>query len=360
MKQSLIQGLTEKDMKAVVDTFTLNSFYWPTLFPLKFTPTLTWKELRTKFSVPVIADVVAFNSRAPRKTRRVVSRNQGDIPKIEVAYEKEETDINEYNQLVHYAGTEEGQKALMDWIYDDPEACWNGVNGRIEWLALRAFSTNKIILNSQNNEGIVTEEAVRFGIPEDQLSGVDVTFRGHADTAKPITKFKALKKAGKKKGVILAHAFCNQETFDDIVATAEVQKFCAGWVSKVTETETIPDLDAFNKVMAKNKLFQFHIIESLVTVQIKGVDTVVEPFEDGVIVFTPDIVQGNTFHAPLADESVKDSVAMKVKRSHVLIKKFSEEDPVVETTKGLANAFPAWGNACKAFLVDTLNTKWEK
>lgn len=360
MKKSLIQGLTEKDMKAVIETYTLNSFYWPTLFPLKFTPTLTWKELRTKYGIPVMADVVSFNARAPRKTRRVVSRNQGDIPKIEVAYDKEETDINEYQNLLHYAGTEEGQKALLDWIYDDPEACWNGVNARIEWLALRAFSTNKIVLNSSNNEGVVTENAVTFGIPEDQLSGVDVTFRGHADTAKPITKFKALKKAAKKKGFVLKHAFCNQDTFDDIVATVEVQKFCAGWVSKVTNTETIPDLASFNAVMKKNGLFEFHIIESLVTVQIKGVDSTVEPFEDGVIVFTPDVVQGNTYHAPLADEAVKDSVAVKVKRSHVLIKKFSEEDPVVETTKGLANAFPAWGNAYRAFLVDTLATKWDK
>lgn len=360
MKKSLIQGLSEKDMGAVINTYTLNDFYWPTLFPLKFTPTLTWKELATKMSIPVMADVVSFNAKAPRKNRRVVSRNQGDIPKIEVAYDKEETDINEYNQLLHYAGTDEGQKALLDWVYGDVESAWSGVNARIEWLALRAFSTGRIILNSSNNEGIVTEEAVKFGVPDAHKSGVDVVFRGNAATAKPITKIKAIKKAAKKEGIILTDAFCRQEVFDDIVATAEVQKYCANWVTQATNLTLAPSLDSFNAAMKANNLPQFHIIESLVTVQIKGTDTVTEPFEDGVITFTPGIVQGNTFHAPLADESVTDSPAVKTKREHVLIKKFSEEDPVVETTKGMANAFPAWGNAAKCFLVDTLAAAWSK
>lgn len=360
MKQSLVQGLSEKDMQAVINTYTLNDFYWPTLFPLKFTPTLTWKELTTGMGIPVMADVVSFNATAPRKTRRVVSRNQGDIPKIDIAFDKQESDINEYNQLVHYAGSDQGQKALLDWIYGDVDSAWKGVNARIEWLALRALSTGRIVLNKDNNEGIVTEEAVTFGIPDEQKLGVTKSWRGNPTEAKPIAFIKALRKKAKAKGTILEHAFCRQEVFDDMVATAEVQKFCAGWVSKATNTEVEPSLESFNKVMQKNKLPQFHIIESIVTVQINGKDTIVEPFEDGVITFTPTIVQGNTYHAPLADESVKTSVALRTKREHVLIKRFSTEEPVVETTKGMANAFPVWGNAQKCWLVDTLHTSWDK
>ena len=190
---SIVQGLNEKDMQAVVNTYTLNDFYWPNIFPTKFTPTLTWKALATKLGIPVAADVVAFNSKSPRKTRRVVERKQGDIPKIDVAYDKEETDINEYNNLLHYAGTDEGAKAIVEWVYGDSEACWNGVNARLEWLALRALSTGKIVLDSTNNEGIVTEEAVTFLIPADQQSGSSVIVNAaNAATAKPITKIKEI------------------------------------------------------------------------------------------------------------------------------------------------------------------------
>mgnify|MGYP001140844013 CR=1 FL=1 len=51
---------------------------------------------------------------------------------------------------------------------------------------------------------------------------------------------------------------------------------------------------------------------------------------------------------------VTDSVATKVKREHILIKKYSTEDPVTEVTKGIANAIPVWGNADRCFLFDTL------
>lgn len=360
MKKSIVQGLSEKDMKAVVDTYTLNSFYWPTLFPLQFTPTLTWKELHTGRGIPVMADVISYGASGNRKKRRVVSRNQGDIPKIDIGFDKDENDINEYNALLHYAGTDTGAKALLDWVYDDVERAWNGVNARIEWLALRAMSTGRVILNKQNNDGIVTETAVTFGIPAEQKMGVDTVFRGNAATAKPITLIKAVKKAAKKKGIVLTDAFVNQDTFDDIVATAEALKYCASWVVQATNLGTTPTLDSFNAAMTANKLPQFHIIDSLVEIEIDGKDTPVEPFEDGVICFAPSIVQGNTYHGPLADESITDSPAYKVKREHVLIKRFSEEEPVKETTKGMANAFPAWGNAQKCFLVDTLAKTWNK
>ena len=73
------------------------------------------------------------------------------------------------------------------------------------------------------------------------------------------------------------------------------------------------------------------------------------------MLFTEGIQQGNTYHGPIADEKI-DSEAAKVKREHVLIKKFSDDDPVKETTKGIANAFPAWGNADRCWQVDTLHT----
>lgn len=357
VKKSIVQGLSEKDMQAVVNTYTLNEFYWPNFFPLKFTPTLTWKALRTKLRIPVAADVVAFNSKSPRKTRRVVEKLSGDIPKIEIAYDKEETDINEYNNLLHYAGTDDGAKAIVEWVYGDSESCWEGVNARIEWLSLRALSTGKIVLNSANNDGVVTEEAVTFLIPEDQQSGVSVKINAsNAATAKPISEIKKIRKAAKAKGIILKHIFTDSDTFDNIVACAETQKVCANWVTRAAGmADVVPSLESFNAAMKANKLPELHIIESFVTLQIKGVETVVDPWETGVMLFTEDIAQGNTFYGPIADESI-ESEATKVKREHVLIKKFSDDDPVKETTKGIANAFPAWGNAGRCWQLDTLHT----
>lgn len=358
MRKSLIQGLNEKDMQAVVNTYNLNAFYFPSIFPLKFNPTLTWKTLQADLGIPVAADVVAFNSSAPKKTRQILSRLQGDIPKIEIARIKEETDLNEYNQLLPFAKTTDGAQALLDFIYDDVSFCFTGVNARLEWLALRALSTGKIVLDSSNNAGVVTETAVDFLVPSANKGGV-ATVWSTAASATPLANIKAKVKTAKGKGYKLGYAWMDQDTFDNLAATAEVQKAAATWVIQATDLQTTPSLDSVNKYMASNGLPQIIIVESYVTIELAdGTRTSVNPWEAGVVVLTTDKVLGNTYYAPLADELVTDSVATKVKRGAVLIKKFSTEDPVTETTKGMANAFPAFAGATRSFMIDTTHTSW--
>ena len=46
-------GITEKDMQAVVNTYDLNPYYYPTLFPLKENYTMTWKALETQVGLKI-------------------------------------------------------------------------------------------------------------------------------------------------------------------------------------------------------------------------------------------------------------------------------------------------------------------
>ena len=48
MIATLMRGLVEKDMQAVINTYDLKPYYYPTLFPLKQTYTLTWKALEAQ------------------------------------------------------------------------------------------------------------------------------------------------------------------------------------------------------------------------------------------------------------------------------------------------------------------------
>jgi hypothetical protein len=360
MKKSLIQGLNEKDMKAVLATLSLNDFYFPTLMPLRFTPFLTWKALQADQGIPVAADVVAYDAKAPRKSRKIVERLQGDIPKIEIARVKKESDLNEYAQLKLYAGSEEGAQALVNWIYDDVEFCFTGVNARIEWLALQALSLGKVSLSKSNNNGIVTETAIDFQVPSASKGGVSVVWSAaNTATSKPITNIKAICATAKKAGNPIRYILMNQDCFDAMAISAEVMKYCAAWVIQASETTQIPSLNSVNAAFTANNLPKVVIIESYVAIEAAdGTTTTVNPWTDGVVTFVPDIVVGNTFHAPLADEQVTDSSAVKTKRGHILIKKFSEEDPIAEVTKGMANAFPVWASATKSYLLYTLGASW--
>jgi hypothetical protein len=360
MKATLIQGLKEKDMQAMLNQLNLNPFYFDKLFPLKFTPTLTWKSLNAESGTPIMADVVSYNSTAPKKSRQIVERLSGDIPKIAIKREKEESDLNEYFQLLHYANTTEGAQAILDFIYNDVEFCYTGVNARLEYLALQALSTGKVTLNKDNNDGMVLETAVDFLVPDASKKGVSVTWTSaHASTSKPITNLKDLVKAAKRAGNKLGYALMDQDTFDALAVSQETIDFCASWVVKATNLATIPSIESVNRAFSADKnLPQIVIIDQTLQSEIKGVRAYQTPWEPGVVTLIPDLVVGNTYYAPLADELVKDSVATKVKRGHAMIKKYSIEEPVTEVTLGLSNAFPVWASAGKSILIDTTHASW--
>lgn len=359
MRKTLIHGLTERDMQAVVSTYNLNAFYYATIFGLRFTPTLNWKTLAGDKGVPVAADVVAYDSTSPTKTREVVKKLSGDIPKIEIKRVMGESKLNEYNQLLNYAGTDAGRLELVRFVYDDVEFCFTGVNARLEWLAMRALSTGKITLSATNNGGIITEESVDFQIPASHKKGVSVSWEAaNSATAKPITNIKATVKDAKKVGKRIGFMLMNQDTFDRMCTAKEVIDFSANWALRATNLALTPSVDAVNSALINERLPQIRIIDSLVTLEnANGERTVVDPFEDGVVVFTETLNIGTTWYGPMASEMV-DTPATRVKRGHILISKWGTEEPVTENTKATANAFPSINDPDSIWLVNTLGATW--
>ena len=93
-------GITEKDMQAVVNTYDLNPYYYPTLFPLKENYTMTWKALETQVGLKIAGDLVARGASINKKTREAIARIQGDIPKVAIKRTKDENELNEYEIMV--------------------------------------------------------------------------------------------------------------------------------------------------------------------------------------------------------------------------------------------------------------------
>ena len=355
MKKTLIKEISENDLQAVVDAYTLDDFYYPSIFPVMFTPTLTWRALSGDYGINVAADVVSYNVAAPKKTRNVIERLTGKIPKIEIVRVKEETDLNEYQHLQYYYSSEEGQRALMNWVYADTDFCFKGVNARLEWLALRALSTGGFVLDSSNNAGTVTETTVDFGVPEEhKLKATTAWNEENAASATPISDIRSVVAKGVGEGMLLKYMFMDLETFYAMMASDEAIDFCSSWVPQVGRLK-IPNVDEVNIALKAHRLPEIRLIDTYVTLEGQsGQRTTVNPWERGVVTFVPELACGYTYHGPMADEMVTDSVATKVKREHILIKKYSTEDPVTEVTKGIANAIPVWGNADRCFLFDTL------
>lgn len=365
---TLMAGLNEKNMQAVVETFNLNDYYFPTLFPLKQTKFLTWKTLKTKIGLHIAADLIARGARLSQKARNVVKRIEGDIPKIGIERKMNEDEMTEYQQLLALASTDADQIALVEAWADDLDFCWTGLACRIEWMALSQMSHGgKLRVTSENNAHVVSQHDADYQIPAKQKRGATVSW-SDPKNAKPFSvDLKNLIKESRKTingAVRLKHVWLSDNTFSQLVETEECQKLCASYVANALDLQTIPGINEVNALAKKLPYLYgvtFHIIEQDITVEFEdGTQESGNPFVDNVLCLTENAVLGNTWWVTPIGMSLKGSAAIKVMREFGMLKKFANEDPEEEVTQGIANAFPAWAGSERAYFLDTKNNSWNE
>lgn len=360
-----MQGLNERDMQAVVNTYNLNDFYFPSLFPLKETYNLTWKTLQMTAGLHIAADLVARGASLDAKTREAIKRLEGDIPKIAIERKKDENELNEYDIMIAMTSGNPDLKALVDAWAEDTKFCWNGVAARIEWMTLYQMSHAGVLkVTSENNAHVVNEYDADYGIPSDQKVGTSIAWATNADTAKPISvDLRNAVKNARAKHLNPKFCFMSQQTFNDMVMTKEAQKLCATYVANALDAAQIPDLAAVNSAFAKIPyLFglQVVVIDQEVTVEfMDGSRSTGNPFADNVVLLTESKVLGTTFYKKPIDMKLQGTPAIKVMNGPTCIKKFANEDPVEEVTQGVANAFPAWSGSERTYHIDVKNATWQ-
>lgn len=361
-------GITERDMQAVINTYDLNPYYYPTLFPLKENYTLTWKALERQVGLKIAGDLVARGASVNKKTRDAIARIQGDIPKIAIKRTKDENELNEYDIMVAMTSSDPDLRALVDAWAEDTEFCWDGIAARLEWIALRSISLGKVTLTNDNNNSVVSEFDADYNLADDQKVGYQTgssTWIG-ATSARPITKdFPPIVKAGKEKGYSLKFAFMNEDTFAAFVQIEEVQKLTASFAVNALNLAHLqtPTLEQVNQAMAVRadlKGLQIVVIDQDITIEKTNGDRFTgNPFADNVVMFSESTVLGATYWKKPADMSANGSVAIKAMYGHTCVKKWSTEEPLEEVTMGIANAFPAWLSSGRSYLMDVKNSSWQ-
>lgn len=71
-------------MAARLNTRHVKPVVFPNFFGVKRKTSLKWETLTGEKGAPVMADVISFDASAPQKTREVISKLSGDIPKTAV------------------------------------------------------------------------------------------------------------------------------------------------------------------------------------------------------------------------------------------------------------------------------------
>jgi len=357
MERSILKELNKKNLNVWLYGRTYTEVYFPIFFPAKKTNFLTFETLIGTQGAKVAADIVTYDSTAPIKNRQVIGKLTGDIPPIRIKRVMSEKDINEYNVLAAYADSAD-QKALLDLVFDDVDFVYEGVQARMEWIALTAMSTGVIALTKANNNGLITESSIDFQVPSANKTGVAVVWSSTSGT--PLTDIRAVLSTARDAGHSLKYIMMRWDSFDAMRKTTEVKEEIA---FAVTGQKGITKAPTFDMVQDYFKMEGFPLLK--IIDQSIGIETdenavsYANPWSQYKVAFLPDLQCGNYLTGPLASRTNPPKQEIQAERNGILIAKYRVVDPVNELTRGEINAFPSWGNVDRYYLMNTNNvTTW--
>lgn len=357
MEYSLLKEVNKKSLNAYLTERVYKDLYFPTLFPLKSTPYLTIDALMAEQGSRVVADIVAYNSSAPEKTRKTVSKLTGDIPPIRVARKLTEKDLNDYNVMKAQANPD--AEAILQLVFGDVDFVVDAVLGRLEWMALKALSYGTISLSASNNAGVITENALDYQVPTANKVGVGTSWVD-ASSADPIADIQSVVSLAAALGVRLKYILMNPATFARFRACASVKDYTAVLVGYNGGRISIaPSLDIINQSLQADEKPSIKIVDQNLGIETaEHVISYANPWTDHYITYLPEVQCGRTLHGPIAEETNPPKQVVQAKSGPVLVSKFSDVNPVCEWTKGEANACPVWTNVDRCFIQKTNATSW--
>jgi len=358
MERSLIKEVNKKNMTARFTSKTINPVYFPNFFGVKPVSSLKWETLQAERGVPVMADVIAYDATAPIKTREIVNKMSGDIPKIAIKRGMNESDWNEYTRLRDYVSGSADLKAVLDHVFEDFDFCYNGVRARVEWLSMQAASKAEVSLSKTNNAGVVTESKIDYQVPSDNKTGVTTNWSDSA-TATPLANIEAKVAAARANGRIIRYVTMTLSDFNNLKKTTEVINAIKAWVN--TRGALVVTHAVINDYLSANLLPKIVIVDPAVRFENKdNVRSIVSPWESNRILFSQDIIVGTIQHGPIAAEGSAEvkKIATMAKRDFTLMTKWGTHEPFTEWTKGEANVFPALNDPESLYYLDVAHTGW--
>lgn len=355
----LLGSLSKKNLLSYVADRVYTKQYWPDLFPLKTWPYLTWEALIGAKGAPVAADIVAYESSAPEKTRKVVTKKTGNIPPTRVKRGLSETDINLYNQIKAMANPDMDQ--LHDLVFNDIDFVIESVLAQMEIMALKLISSGKIVIKNTTNVGPPTVTAVDYGAS--YTTGASATWSSNAATRKPITDIEAIVRKGALLGVKYNYILMDRQSWLYLKTADETVAMLVpyGFVGILDKRNTASITEEFvNQMLKDNAWPQVIVVDQSITTETEDhVQITSNPFYDGHICFVESFPLGNMLSGPIAEETNPPKQAIQAKSGNILVSKWRGIDPVTEWTKGESNVFPTWPLIDRCYLLDTLNqTNW--
>lgn len=345
-------------MAARLKTNHVKPMVFPNFFGIKKKASLKWETLQGEKGAPVIADVISFDSSAPQKTREVVSKMSGDIPKTAVKRAMNESDMNEYDQLVRDAQGDADQLEVLNLAFKDQDFVYNAVRGRMEWWSCQLMSRGGFTLSATNNMGVVTAEFVGCGMPADNKQ-VATTNWATVGTADGIADIETATDEASAKGITLKYAIMRRDEFTRLKKqTATINRIKA-W--KQVTSKIVVNKEVINQYLEEEGLPTIVVINPSVRIEDKSHNrTTVNPWESRRVTLVPELKVGHIQHGPIAAEksAAYKKIAITTKKDFIFLSKWFNMEEYKEWTQAQANSIPVIDDPESMWIIKTDGAAW--
>lgn len=341
-----IFDIDQPSMQAEVESYEVGAGrVWPTFFPLRPTSKFDIKSLAGKEGVPISADKIAFNVKAPTKTRKTVGSWSGKLGKVAISRDQDEEVINEYNDLAAIVAAlpedsdNSAKQEMVDMIYDDVAFVNEGMDTKIEVDACRIGSSGiqdfPAVIDGDN----ATQDIINFNVPDANKNGVAVVWSDHAH-ADGISDIAGRYKAMRAEGKTLRYAIMEQEAFEHLCAQDATLKKLSGFNAltgrNLILTQNSVTLEAINSFMRSQGYPTIVVIETEAGIEGKdGEVTTIKPWRQNVVTLAPSLQLGWTYWKTVP--RVNNTEALQTYGSFYKVTRYSEVNPMLEVT--LAEAY---------------------
>ncbi len=358
--------LSQVDLQAEVTSYKVGlNMVWPTFFPLKYTPKMDFKSLSGNEGLPVSADRIAFNVKAPMKTRKKIGEWSGSLAKIAIARRKNEVDINDYNDLKAIAAKSDTdvdlKNKLIDIVYDDVAFVNDGMDAKIEVdacdIASHGVQNYSEVVEGDN----ATTDIINFNVPSSNFLGAAKAWNDldNADGIGDILKARDIVKKAHKPTP--RYAIMEQAAFELLISQKATLSRLSAAAALATGTVLITpdsvDLTRINSYMTAKGFPTIVVIDTEVAIEGKdGAETPLKPWAENVVTLAPSLTLGHTFYKTVP--MVQNTQALQAYAKFYKVTRYGDVNPMEEVTLAEAYVQVVLENRASTAFINVAKTSW--
>lgn len=308
-----------------------------------------WEAIST-LNTRVSADYVAMDSSLPLKRRDSFGKASGDIAKSGMELWLNEKQLTELDGMIAQGSTD---AEIVAKLFQDTPRVITGIYELMEKSFLEGLSTGVTVIDDAENVG--TGIRLDYGYLTANKFGVATVWSSTA--SKPLDDIRKVLKKAKRDGNVITNVYMDEATFDNFVATEQVQKFFT-WSLKIAGDVALqtPSLGDINAALAKDNKYKFviAIIDRTIVNEKNGKRTVVTPWSEGKVIFTSTDQVGVLAYARLAEMNHPvEGVVYETTDDYILVSKFRQNRPsLAEFTTSQARVVPVICNVDQIYQLD--------